>query len=42
LQKQYSDFVVQLRQNLACRESYQHDIDNLFNSLLQRAFRGEL
>ena len=42
LQKQYSQFVLQLRQSLRHLDSYLCLGDDLFNSLLQRAFRGEL
>jgi type I restriction enzyme S subunit len=42
LQKKYSDFVKLLREQIEKSEEHKKYIDNLFNSLLHRAFRGEL
>ena len=42
LQKKYSEFVEQLEKNKALQALRAANIENLFNSLLQRAFTGEL
>ena len=42
IQQQYADFVIRFRQYVARTEVFHQNLDKLFNSLLQRAFRGEL
>ena len=42
LQAKFSNFYFACKDNLACLSKSLEEVDNLFNALLQRAFRGDL